>query len=270
MSLTTILSNIKQHKLEINKYRNQLLDILYDIEDNIYLNPYCKTLKDLINNLNYLNISENFNIENINRRLNNYYDELETNSSINKLKCYKPLFINNIFFSRLLYRNTSKLYNWYYEIRLLKSNQSLKNFIKTTNIGLPIELNTIIASFIPKYSSINLIINLSLDKETQNNQNYKKKFLWDFYEIKSNMCDINNPIIKKCIKSIKIKLSDYNFKANIYKKCPCNRLNNKLQSKNNIQNFKCDGILKLKKYIDEIDLVEDLIKSLEPVLNLID
>lgn len=269
MSLTTILSNIKQHKLELNKSRNQLLDILYDIEDNIYLKPYCKTLKDLINNINYLSISENFNIENINRRLNNYYDELETQSSINKLKCYKPLYINNIFFSRLLYRNTTKLYNWFYEIRLLKSNKSLKNFIKTTNIGLPIELNTIIASFIPKYSSIDLIINLSLDKKTQNNQVYKKKFLWDFYDIKSNMCSINDTKIQNCIKSIKIKLSDYNFIANIYKKCPCNILNNKL-TENNKQHFKCDGIIKLKKYIDEIDLVEDLINSLEPVINIID
>tara|TARA_B110000495_G_scaffold174057_1_gene163921 strand:- start:208 stop:963 length:756 start_codon:yes stop_codon:yes gene_type:complete len=248
MSLKTILSNIKHHKLEIKTCRNQLLDILYDIEDNIYLKPYSKNIKDLINNINYLSISENFNIEIINRRLNNYYDEIETYSSINKLKVYKPIFIDDIFFSSLLYRNTTKLYNWYYEIRLLKSNKPLKNFITTTNIGLPIELNTIIAGFIPKYSSLDIIINLSLDKNTQNNPLHNKKFLWDFYEIKSNMWDIDAPKIQKCIKSIKMKLSDYNFSTNIYL---CNRLNNTLKEK--------------IKYTDETDIVEDLIKSLEQI-----
>ena len=58
MSIEGILTNISYHKEQINNYRETLLGILYQLQNNDYFTNYINSLKNIIYNINYLNINE--------------------------------------------------------------------------------------------------------------------------------------------------------------------------------------------------------------------
>lgn len=210
MSLKVLLKNISYHKEQIKSSKETLLGLLHQIQDNDYFSDYINSLKNVIYNLNYLNISENIYLENINRRIDFHHRDIEIYSGLRKLKTYKCC-DPNIVLSKLLYRNVNKLYNWFYELHFLTSNQDIKTFIEITNIGLPLEINKIISSFLPNYKTVDLRFNLRLDKTTLNNYEHKKKFFWKLVKIDSNIHNSKNFKLKTYKNLIDIELIKYSY-----------------------------------------------------------
>ena len=133
------------------------------------------SLKNIIYNLNFLSATEDLSIQTINRRIDFHHRDIEIYSCLNKLKYYSRSDLD-IVITKLLYRNASKLYNWYYEIHFLLPNNKVKLFLEKTYIGLPLEINKIIASFLPSFKTIDLTFSLKLDKTTLNSYQHKKIF----------------------------------------------------------------------------------------------
>ena len=111
-----------------------------------------------------------------------YYDTFEINYTMNYINKYIPINLKHEFhFKSNLIKHNDHLYFWTYIITLSKPNTKIKEFIKKTNIGLPIELNTIIASFIPDYREVELSINMKAQNQLIH---------WTFNSLESNVLDI--------------------------------------------------------------------------------
>ena len=53
MSLSGILHNISYHKKQLNKNREDLIGLLYLLQNNDYFSNYVASLKNIIYNLNF-------------------------------------------------------------------------------------------------------------------------------------------------------------------------------------------------------------------------
>tara|TARA_Y100000591_G_C21712900_1_gene634496 strand:- start:318 stop:1037 length:720 start_codon:yes stop_codon:yes gene_type:complete len=216
MSYNSLITNITYHKEQLKSYRIKLLGIFNGLQNNEHFSEYVHSLKNIIYNLNYLNIIENVNLETINHRIDFHHKDIEIYSCLNKLRNYKCK-DNNLVLTKLLYRNSDKLYNWYYELHFLTSNHIVKQFLERTNIGLPLEINKIISGFLPNYKTIDLTFNIRLDKTTFNTYQHKKKFLWQLNEIETNIHNNEDLKLKIYKNLIKIELIKYSYSINYVK-----------------------------------------------------
>jgi hypothetical protein len=187
-----------------------------------------------------------------------YYDTTEINYTMNYINKYTPINLKHEFhFKSNLIKHKDHLYFWTYTITLSKPNTKIKEFIKTTNIGLPIELNTIIASFIPDYREVELQINM----KAQNQHIH-----WTFNSLECNVLDIQTIKYNYIKKQIHQNINDFLNKKRITHNCPCIDLNEIDKKTLHSYHYNCDGFVSLKKFYSEHFLLDHLVNSIKEII----
>jgi hypothetical protein len=195
--------------------------------------------------------------------MSNYlYDSLEMNATINYINRYYPVNLTNFFFESDLIKHNDLINSWTYVLIIKKTNKFIKKFIEKTYIGLPIELNRIIANFIPDYKEVKLKIDIKAENALS------RKLLWNFNSIECNLFDIQKSPYKNIEKVVKLNISDFLNKKTVTKYCPCRELT----KKNRMEMFershyeKCDGSIELKKYYSEHFLLDHIVNNIKDVI----
>jgi hypothetical protein len=143
-----------------------------------------------------------------------------------------------------------------------KKNNEIKKFIENTYIGLPIELNKIIAKFIPDYKEIELNIDLKVENIMS------RKILWIFNSIECNLFDIKKTKYYNIDKVIKENIEDFLNKKTITKYCPCRELSRKNKKKlfEKTHYDKCNGSVELKKFYSEHFLLDHIVVLIKEII----
>ena len=190
------------------------------------------------------------------------YDSLEMNATISYIKKYYPVNLTNFFFESNLIKNNDLINYWTYILIIKKPNKYIKKFIETTYIGLPIELNRIIATFIPDYKEVKLTIDIKAETALSH------KLIWEFNSISCNLYDIKISHHKNIDKIIKLNIDDFLNKKTVTKYCPCRELTkkNRMDLFERTHYDKCDGSVELKKYYSEHFLLDHIVNNIKDVI----
>ena len=195
--------------------------------------------------------------------MSNYlYDSLEINSTINYINRYYPVNLTNFFFESDLIKHKHLINSWTYVLIIKKTNKYIKKFIENTYIGLPIELNRIIAYFIPDYKEIKLKIDIKAENALS------QKLIWNFNSIQCNLFDITKSPHKNIDKVVKLNIADFLNKKTVTKYCPCRELTkkNRMEMFERTHYDKCDGSIELKKFYSEHFLLDHIVNNIKDVI----